>query len=99
MPAARSWAEGMLSERNLRIAAEAADLAADLGTSPASVALAWAARQPGVTAVIAGPRTLSQLRDNLAGLSLTLPPDALARLSDISRPASSEPVNGMGAHH
>jgi aryl-alcohol dehydrogenase-like predicted oxidoreductase len=95
MPAARSWAEGMLSERNLRIAAEAADL----GTSPASVALAWAARQPGVTAVIAGPRTLSQLRDNLAGLSLTLPPDALARLSDISRPASSEPVNGMGAHH
>jgi hypothetical protein len=29
----------------------------------------------------------------------TLPPDALARLSDISRAASPEPVTGMGAHH
>ena len=98
MPAARSWAEGILSERNLRIAAEAAAIAAGLGTSPASVALAWAAGQPGVTAVITGPRTLSQLHDNLAGFSLTLAPDALARLSDISRPVSSEPVNGMAAH-
>jgi aryl-alcohol dehydrogenase-like predicted oxidoreductase len=98
MPAARSWAEGMLSERNLGIAAEAAAIAADLGTSPASVALAWVASQPGVTAVITGPRTLSQLHDSLAGFSLALPPDALARLTDISRPASSEPVTGMGAH-
>lgn len=55
MPAARSWAEGMLSDRNLYVAAETAAIAADLGTSPASVALAWVARQPGVTAVIAGP--------------------------------------------
>ena len=63
-------------------------IAAGLGTSPASVALAWVARQPGVTAVIIGPRTLSQLRDNLAGFSLALPPGALARLGDISGPAS-----------
>jgi aryl-alcohol dehydrogenase-like predicted oxidoreductase len=97
MPPARSWAEGMLTDRNLRIAAETAAIAADLGTSPASVALAWVASQPGVTAVIAGPRTLSQLDDNLAAFSLALPPDALARLSDISRPANSEPVTGMGA--
>jgi aryl-alcohol dehydrogenase-like predicted oxidoreductase len=98
MSAARSWAEGMLSDRNLRIAAEAATIAASLGTSPASVALAWVAHQPGVTAVITGPRTLSQLKDNLTGFSLTLSPDVLARLSDISRPASSEPVTGMGTH-
>jgi aryl-alcohol dehydrogenase-like predicted oxidoreductase len=78
----------MLSERNLRIAAETAAIAAGLGTSPASVALAWVACQPGVTAVIAGPRTLSQLGDNLEGFSLTLPPGALARLGDISGPAS-----------
>jgi aryl-alcohol dehydrogenase-like predicted oxidoreductase len=61
-----------------------------IGASPASVAMAWVARQPGVTAVIAGPRTLSHLHDSLAAFSLTLPPDALARLSDISRPASPE---------
>jgi len=51
------------------------------------VALAWLARQPGVTAVIIGPRTVTHLHDNLAGFSLTLPPDALARLNEISRPA------------
>jgi len=87
MPAARAWAEGILSERNLRIAGETAAIAADLGTSPANVALAWVARQPGVTAVIIGPRTVTHLHDNLAGFSLTLPPDALARLNEISRPA------------
>jgi aryl-alcohol dehydrogenase-like predicted oxidoreductase len=95
--AARSWAEGMLTERNLRIAAETAAVAADLGTSAASVALAWAASQPGVTAVITGPRTTGQLRDSLEGIGLILPPEALARLSDISRPAGSEPVTGLGA--
>jgi aryl-alcohol dehydrogenase-like predicted oxidoreductase len=99
MPAARSWAEGMLTERNLRIASETAAIAAGLGTSPASVALAWAARQPGVTAVITGPRTLGQMRDNLEAFSLVLPPDALARLSDISGPLTPEPVTGTGAHH
>ena len=88
MPTARSWAEGMLSERNLRIAAEAAAIAADLGTSPASVALAWVACQPGVTAVFTGPRTLSQMHDNLEGFSRALPPAALARLGGISGPAS-----------
>lgn len=86
MPAARSWAESMLTERNLRIAAETAAVAADLGTSPASVALAWTAAQPGVTAVITGPRTLGQLHDNLEGFSVTLPPDSLARLAAISQP-------------
>jgi hypothetical protein len=60
--------------------------------------VAGAAGQPGVTAVIAGPRTLRQLHDNLEGFSLTLPPDALARLSDIPRPAGLEPVTGTGAH-
>ena len=55
MPAARSWAKGMLSERNLRIAAQTAAIAGDLATTSASVALPWAACQPGVTAVIIGP--------------------------------------------
>jgi aryl-alcohol dehydrogenase-like predicted oxidoreductase len=87
MPAARSWAEGMLSGRNLRIAGEVATVASGLGVSPASVALAWVAGQPGATAVIIGPRTLGHLNDSLAALSLTLPASALTALGDISRPA------------
>jgi aryl-alcohol dehydrogenase-like predicted oxidoreductase len=97
MPAARSWAKSMLSDRNLRIAAEVADVAADLGTAPASVGVAWVADRPGVTAVIIGPRTLAQLHDNLTGFALTLPPAALTKLNDVSEPATAEPVNGMGA--
>jgi aryl-alcohol dehydrogenase-like predicted oxidoreductase len=98
MPAARAWAEGMLSERNLAIAAEAATIAGELGTSPAGIALAWVAQQPGVTSVIIGPRTTGQLHGSLAGFTISLPPSALTRLSDISMPASSEPLTGMGAH-
>jgi aryl-alcohol dehydrogenase-like predicted oxidoreductase len=69
-----------------------------LGASPASVALAWATRQPGVAAVIIGPRTLGQLQDNLAGFSISLPPDVLTRLSEIAGPLHAEPGTGMGAH-
>jgi aryl-alcohol dehydrogenase-like predicted oxidoreductase len=98
MPAARAWAEGMLSQRNLAIAADVAAVAAELGATPAGVALAWVACQPGVTAVIIGPRTVGQLHGNLAGFSLSLPPTILTRLNEASRPASSEPVTGMGAH-
>jgi aryl-alcohol dehydrogenase-like predicted oxidoreductase len=98
MPAARSWAEGMLNERNLTIASEVAGIASGFDASPAGVALAWATRQPGVTAVIIGPRTLGQLQDNLAGFSISLPPDVLTRLSEISGPLNAEPVTSMGAH-
>ena len=62
------------------------------------VALACVARQPSVTAVIIGPRTVGQLRGNLAAFSLSLPPTVLTRLNEASQPASSEPVTGMGAH-
>jgi aryl-alcohol dehydrogenase-like predicted oxidoreductase len=62
------------------------------------IALAWATRQPGVAAVIIGPRTLGQLQDNLAGFSAILPPDVMTRLSEISGPLHAEPVTGMGAH-
>jgi aryl-alcohol dehydrogenase-like predicted oxidoreductase len=89
MPAARAWAEGMLSERNLRIAGEVAAAAAGLGVPPAHVALAWVAGQPGVTGVIIGPRTLGQLRDNLAGLAVSLPPEVLTRLGDVSASAGT----------
>jgi aryl-alcohol dehydrogenase-like predicted oxidoreductase len=92
MPAARSWAEGMLNERNLAIAGEVAGIARGLGTSPASVAIAWVTRQPGVTAVIIGPRTLSQLHDNLAGFSVSLPPSVLVRLSEVSSTVPGSPA-------
>ena len=45
-------------------------VAADLGTTPSRVALAWTLRNPAVTAPIIGARTLAQLEDNLGALDV-----------------------------
>jgi NDP-hexose C3-ketoreductase / dTDP-4-oxo-2-deoxy-alpha-D-pentos-2-ene 2,3-reductase len=56
---------------------------AELGYSPADVALAWLLHQPVVTAPIIGPRTLEQLDTAMAALDVRLDADALARLDEI----------------
>ncbi|RKN37500.1 aldo/keto reductase [Streptomyces hoynatensis] len=83
---ARNWAQNFFTERNFRIADGVAAVARELGTTPASVALAWAGRRPGVTSVIIGPRSTAQLTENLRALSLDLPPDALTALDTLSTP-------------
>jgi aryl-alcohol dehydrogenase-like predicted oxidoreductase len=93
-PGVRPWIAQALSDRNLAIAAEVAKLAAELGTTPAAVALAWVRARPGITSVIIGPRTVEQLEQNLAGFELTLPAELSARLDDISGPAPT-PVTGL----
>ena len=47
-------------------------LCQDLGHAPGDVALAWVARQPGVTAPIIGPRTMAQFDASLAAVEITL---------------------------
>jgi aryl-alcohol dehydrogenase-like predicted oxidoreductase len=86
-PTARRWASTQLTDRNLDVADAVTEVAADLGTTPAAVALAWVRSRPGITSVIIGPRSLDQLRHNLAGLELQLPHDASKRLHDASGPA------------
>jgi aryl-alcohol dehydrogenase-like predicted oxidoreductase len=86
-PVARAWAGQQLSDRNLAIAEAVGDIAADLGTTPVAVALAWVRDRSGVTSLLIGPRSLDQLRQNLTGLELALPDDATERLDDISGPA------------
>jgi aryl-alcohol dehydrogenase-like predicted oxidoreductase len=58
-------------------------LCAELGEAPPDVALAWLLHNPVVTAVISGPRTVEQLRQNLKAPSLTLPSEALTKLDKI----------------
>ncbi|MFD7641427.1 aldo/keto reductase [Kitasatospora sp. NPDC059795] len=83
-PLARAWAGSLLTGRNLGIAEEVADVAAALGATSTAVALAWLRRRSGVTSVILGPRTVGQLVDNLAGFTLELPAEAVARLDEVS---------------
>jgi len=56
------------------------------GVSAAQVALAWLLARPGITSVIVGARTTTQLADNLAAASLELTADEHERLETISRP-------------
>ena len=56
---------------------------AELGESPAEVALAWLLHQPAVTAPIVGPRTLAQLESALNAEQLKLDEKALGRLDEI----------------
>lgn len=58
-------------------------LCADLGESPADVALAWLVANPVVTAPIIGPRTLEQLEGSMRAMELTLDERSLKRLDEI----------------
>ncbi|GAA4567561.1 aldo/keto reductase [Planotetraspora kaengkrachanensis] len=95
LPMARAWADGLLNEPNLDIAGHVVETAAELGMTPAAVALAWVRHRPGVTSVIIGPRTLEQFHGNLAGLAKELPSETIAHLDEISRSAGTTIVNGM----
>jgi len=67
------------------------EVARQIGSSPARVALAWVCGQPGVTSPIIGARTLEQLEDNLAALEVQLPAEQLDRLSKASQPKLNFP--------
>ncbi|HXH45413.1 MAG TPA: aldo/keto reductase [Bradyrhizobium sp.] len=58
-------------------------LCREIGAEPVHVALAWLLHNPVVTAAITGPRTLDQLRDNIAALDVTLSEETLKRLDEI----------------
>jgi aryl-alcohol dehydrogenase-like predicted oxidoreductase len=58
-------------------------LCAELGTSPADVALAWLLHNPVVTAPIIGPRTVEHLDTALGALDVTLSDDELRQIDAI----------------
>jgi aryl-alcohol dehydrogenase-like predicted oxidoreductase len=91
---AQDYARDLLSDRNLEIADEVTKVAAELGTTPAAVALAWVRRRPGVTSIIVGPRTLEQYEQNMPGFELALPDETASRLDEISQPEMDVPVTG-----
>src|SRR5581483_6074699 len=59
-----------------------AKVAADLGRTPAQVALNWVLGREGVTSVILGARAVAQLEDNLGATGWRLAPEHVATLDD-----------------
>ncbi|MEA3046639.1 MAG: hypothetical protein QOJ53_971 [Sphingomonadales bacterium] len=70
-----------LNERGLRMLAALDEVAAEAGATPAQVALAWLAAQPGVTAPIASATKVAQLEELLGVLTLELGEDQVERLT------------------
>jgi aryl-alcohol dehydrogenase-like predicted oxidoreductase len=81
----RPGASRPLNPRHLEVAAAVAQFAAQLGCSPAALALAWVLHK-GVLPII-GARTVDQLADNLRSVDLSLPADVLAGLDALMPPA------------
>ncbi|MDQ4137620.1 MAG: aldo/keto reductase [Actinomycetota bacterium] len=85
-----AWKERNASERTWRILDAVTEIADAHAVSPSQVALAWLSAQPAVTSVILGARSVEQLRDNLAAVSLQLDPAELKRLTEVSAPVADD---------
>jgi len=75
---------GFDNERNWRILAAVRAVAAELNVSVASVSLAWLLKQPQVSSVIFGARSVQQLDENLKAAEVTLSDDQVKRLDEAS---------------
>ncbi|MBO0807789.1 MAG: aldo/keto reductase [Actinobacteria bacterium] len=72
------------TRREQRVIATVQAVASEAGATPAQVALAWVLSRGTNVHPIIGARTIDQLADNLAALTLTLPDEALTQLNDAS---------------
>jgi aryl-alcohol dehydrogenase-like predicted oxidoreductase len=68
-------------------------VADEIGVASAAVALAWVRSRPTVTSTLIGARTLEQLRANLDSLEITLTPEQLATLDELSAPSLNFPAD------
>jgi aryl-alcohol dehydrogenase-like predicted oxidoreductase len=82
--ARRVGAGNYLNDFGLRVLAALDKIALETGATPAHIALAWLAMQPGVTAPIASPTSATQVEELLARMRLSLSAEQLAELSAAS---------------
>ena len=74
-----------VAERNLSIAQTVIEVAAESGSTPSQVALAWLLAQGTDVIPIIGSRKASQIKDNLGCLEVTLTPAQHERLDEASK--------------
>jgi len=71
------------SEDNKKKVQEMVKLADGMGTTCATLALAWCLRRPEVTSTIIGATRVSQIHDNVKAADLKIPDDVLKRLDEL----------------
>jgi voltage-dependent potassium channel beta subunit len=80
--------DGLTDVAKNEAVARLAELARELGTGVAQLAIAWCAKNPRVSTVIMGASKLEQLQSNLAALEALpkLTPEVMARIDKITLP-------------
>jgi aryl-alcohol dehydrogenase-like predicted oxidoreductase len=76
--------EQYLEGKGPKVLAALDEVAAETGAALASVALAWTAAQPTITAPIASATSVEQAEELIASMTLQLSEDQLARISQAS---------------
>ncbi|MCU1594556.1 MAG: aldo/keto reductase [Frankiales bacterium] len=83
--------EGDNFAHNLQVAEEVRSIAAEVGATPAQVAIAWLLAQGDDLAPIPGTKRVTRLEENVGADALVLTPDHVEQLTKVSPPA--------GEHH
>jgi aryl-alcohol dehydrogenase-like predicted oxidoreductase len=83
-----------------QVVPEFVSIARELGVHPASLAVAWVAAHPAVTAPLLGARSVEQLEPSLAAAALTLSDEVLVRLNQlVPAPQPATDRNDDGTEH
>ena len=72
------------NERGWTVLNAVEKLAAEKSTNVSAIALAWMLADPVITSPIVGPRNLTQLKDNLAALDITISPEEKTALDQVT---------------
>ena len=83
----------LLTDQAFRVLDQLRKVAADLGTTPARAALAWLLSRPAVTSPIIGARTAEILYDNIGAVDVSLSPEHIVALDEVSKPALNFPAD------
>jgi aryl-alcohol dehydrogenase-like predicted oxidoreductase len=86
-------ATSSLTEQGYTIIDALIDIARELASTPARVAIAWVQQRSGVASTIIGARTLQQLQDNLAALEVKLELSHAERLNALTAPKLNFPYD------
>jgi aryl-alcohol dehydrogenase (NADP+) len=93
---ARAEFVGGPSDAEFDVIERVAAIAGELETTSAAVALAWLMARPLTVVPIVGARRLAHLEGNLAGLDVTLTPEHLRVLDEVSAPTLNYPAEMNG---
>jgi len=83
---ANPFGDMLFTERNWSIVEAVRGVAAEIGETPAKVALAWVLVRPAVRTTLTGVSRVSQLEDNIAAIDLRLTQEQRAKLDAVSAP-------------